>query len=390
VGALKSRLSLAVLVAAIACRRSPVPETRVDGGDLAPHFDAAPYFARAKVPAMAYAAVTRDEELMVGAVGMADPAHGAIATVDTRFESASIAKTVIATCVMQLVERGTLALDEDVSKYLPFRLRHPPSGAPLSLRLLLSHHGSIHDDEAETSEKRSKPLGVFLEGYLTARGRPRARAFSPARPGTRYEYSNVGAALAAYAVETTAARSFDEHSMTAIFRPLKMRSTSWALASGDAVPHALREGRHVPLPNPSHALYPVVDLASNVRDLVRLARAILRGGELDGARILSPASVDAMLSSQEGDPEQALGWQLRVVGGVHVVGHEGEDVGASSALFLDPSAGVGAIVLTNGDAFASGDEHRTGAIASLVEDLLARARSRGSRARDGVSSTDAN
>jgi len=60
----------------------------------------------------------------------------------------------------------------------------------------------------------------------------------------------------------------------------------------------------------------------------------------------------------------------RAIAGRDVVGHEGEDVGTSAALFLDRSSGTGAIVLANGDAFASGDRDRARALEDLLQALL--------------------
>ncbi|MCW5837824.1 MAG: serine hydrolase, partial [Labilithrix sp.] len=104
----------------------------------------------------------------------------------------------------------------------------------------------------------------------------------------------------------------------------------------------------------------------------RFARAVLRGGELDGARILTKPSVDEMLRVQMPDaaPADALGWQVRRFGGRVVVGHEGEDAGASTGLYLDVGAGAGAVVLANGDAFQSGEADRAAALGDLVERLL--------------------
>ncbi len=382
-------LALLLAASAVTCRKGPAPpEVKSDAAaSPSPSFDAGPFLSRAGVPALAYASVTRDDVVLLGASGKADTAHDAPVTVDTRFEAASIAKTIIATCVMQLAERGKVSLDEDVSKHLGFRVRSPRHDVPITLRLLLTHRASIHDLEPEVEEKRELPLGDFLERYLVEHDKPRQRAFLAAAPATTYEYSNVGASLAAYVVEKVSGRSFDEHTAEALFVPLRMLSASWTTRPSDAVPHTLREGRQVALRDPSHALYPVVDLETNVSELARFARAILRGGELDGARVLSPETVRQMLSPQFGTNDQALGWQVRTFGTARVVGHEGEDRGASTALFLDVEAGTGAVVLANGDAFSGNDPARAAALASLVEELLELARSR-SRA-DRISSTDA-
>jgi hypothetical protein len=74
-------------------------------------------------------------------------------------------------------------------------------------------------------------------------------------------------------------------------------------------------------------------------------------------RAISPASLARTIR-----PAQAR---------VRVAGHEGEDAGATTALFIDRAAGIGAVVLTKGDAFSSGDSARAAAIQTLLVELLA-------------------
>jgi CubicO group peptidase (beta-lactamase class C family) len=214
-----------------------------------------------------------------------------------------------------------------------------------------------------------------MQTYLISADAPRAASFLDARPGTTMSYSNVGAALAALAVEHVAGESFAKVSARRVFTPLRMTSTGWTATASPpvATPYAHRQGAFVALPQPSHAVYPAVDLFSSAHDLARFARAILRDGELDGARILSAASVRAMV---QGEGDQALAWQLRTIGGARVTGHEGEDAGATTALFLDLARGTGAIVLANGDAFGSGDKARADAVQVLLGALLAPSPSR--------------
>lgn len=357
-----------------------------DAAGAEPHAGAGPassapsgILERAKVSAVAYAAVDREREVLVAGAGLADRARGLAATGDTVFEAASVAKLIIAVCVMQLVEERRLSLDTPVSAHLGFAVRHPRFDDPITLRMLLAHRGAIRDRDDELTARAGADedaLAPFLERYLNDRGAPRGAAFFDTRPGAATRYSNVGAALAALVVERVTGEDFAEHSTRRVFEPLRMTATRWtAVPSPSAAqPYAFRGGTYFPLPPPSHAVYPAVDLHSTARDLARFARAVLRDGELDGARILTADSVRLMLRPVAGAADQALAWQLRTLDGSRVAGHEGEDAGASTALFLDREAGVGALFLANGDAFSSGDAVRASALQTLLVDLLARAR----------------
>jgi CubicO group peptidase (beta-lactamase class C family) len=335
-------------------------------------FDVDSLRARARVPAIAWATVTRTSEES-GAVGLAEVERSERANGATVFEAASIAKLVIATCVMQLVEEGRLALDADVSSYVGFSLRHPRMNQAITLRHLLSHTSSLRDRPETRAASSAIPLQDFLRGYFAER---KPGLFLDAGPGTTMEYSNVGPSLAALAVERVSHVRFAERAKANVFERLGMATAAFGHdavgRAAIAAPYRSTGEGFVRLPPSSHALYPVVDLFASARDLARFARAILRDGELEGARVLTAASVAEMVRIQLPDaaPSDALGWQARTIGGRQVVGHEGEDQGASTALYLDRNAGVGAVVLANGDAFQSEDEARVSAIAQVIEQLL--------------------
>lgn len=292
---------------------------------------------RARVPAIAYAWFTRDTQ-STGLSGEQKPSS---------FLAASIAKTVIGTCVMQLAVEKKLSLDADVSQYVGFPVRHPRHPqVVLTLRLLLSHVAALVDD-FDTLQAPGE-LEPFLRAYLSLPSH-----WAKEAPGAKLRYSNVGSAVAALAVERVAQRSFAEQSAARVFEPLKMSSTEW---------------------DRRRAVYPVVDLQSSAADLARFGRAILRGGELDGTRILPESAVDEML-------RDSLGWQHTKIGAYALTGHEGEDKRASTGFYIERARGIGALALANGDAFSSGDKRRAAAIADLLDTLLTTA----VRPRDGAS-----
>ena len=88
----------------------------------------------------------RRGETSARAEGFADAAANRAATPDDPVRIASISKLVTTIAVMRLVERGTLNLDADVSRWLGYPLRNPAfPDTPITLRLLLSHRSSLTD-----------------------------------------------------------------------------------------------------------------------------------------------------------------------------------------------------------------------------------------------------
>ena len=129
-------------------------------------------------------------------------------TADTVLNVASISKTFTNAAVLQLWEDGRIDLDDDVNRYLPFRLVHPRHpGTAITFRHLLTHTASIGDGEAyDSSYACGDPavsLGDWIEGYLVAGGKyyDAEESFLDAEPGETYSYSNVGFGLLGFLVE---------------------------------------------------------------------------------------------------------------------------------------------------------------------------------------------
>ncbi len=321
----------------------------------------------ARVPSIAYGRHTA-EGTSTGAVGLADVAAARLSTDETRYQVASIAKIVVALAVMQLVDAGRVSLDGDVSPIVGFGVG---AGRRVTLRALLSHTAGLADRTAELERAtRDTSLAAFSRAYWAD-----ARATRGGPDAGTYAYSNAGVALAALAVERVVGESYADHVHTQVFLPAGMTSCSFAPAPSDAVPHATRDGgTQERLGHASHAVYPVVDLWCTVGDVLRLGRVLLGRGAVDGRRVVSAVRVADMVTPVVGtaDDGQGLGVQLRTIGGHRVVGHEGEDRGATSALYVDLERGVAIAALANGDAFGSGEPARVRAFGDLVDGLAAR------------------
>jgi CubicO group peptidase (beta-lactamase class C family) len=333
------------------------------------------------VPGLAVAVVRDGKVDRAAAFGYADVAARKPVEVSTLFETASISKIVTGVCAMQLVERGAVSLDDDVSSNLPFVLKHPRfPAAPITLRMLLSHAASVRGDPMQMKACTSRgdptaPLGDYLREYVGNRGRSvdGGACFFPDPPGRAVRYSNVGVSLVALAVESRTKQPFDAYSREQVFEPLQMRDAAWRLAALDrsrvALPHRWTGSGFEATGHVGHAVYPVVDLRATAEDVAKLLAALTSGGALGGARILRASSLETMMHAHyaDADAHQGLVLQrLRLADRV-VWGHEGEDEGATTLAFFDPVTKSGAVALANGDAFVSGDAER----AKAMQDLMA-------------------
>jgi len=74
---------------------------------------------------LAAAVVADGQTVWTGGYGWADPEGEVPVTADTPFVVASVSKTVTATALMQLVERGLVSLDDPINDLLPFEVDNP-------------------------------------------------------------------------------------------------------------------------------------------------------------------------------------------------------------------------------------------------------------------------
>ncbi len=280
---------------------------------------------------------------------------------DTMFMLASISKTVTATALMQVWERGKIDLDADVNDVLPFRVRNPSfPNRPITAQQLLTHTSSIRDNWKVLNGlyvQGDSPieLGTMLERYLVPRRRyySASKNFSDKAPGSHYAYSNVGAALIGYLVEAATGVDFARWCETRIFAPLGMADTGWHLRGLDrgriALPYRRLQGGQWK----SYGLYgfpdyPDGELRTTAGELATFMAAYARGG----GPILKSATVDRMLRDQkEPGPWQGLIWYHTAGPGGPLVGHGGGDFGVTTEMWFRRSDGAGAVVLANGDAY---------------------------------------
>jgi CubicO group peptidase (beta-lactamase class C family) len=148
---------------------------------------------------------------------------------DTVFEIGSVTKVFTSLLLAQEVQRGEMALTDPASKYLPeavtLRTRHDRA---ITLLDLSQHTSAL--PPMPTNARAVGPAGS-LAGYTTGQLYQFLTAFTPAWDiGSRYQYSNLGAALLAHLIERRTATDYETLVRERITAPLGMRSTAITLS----------------------------------------------------------------------------------------------------------------------------------------------------------------
>jgi len=304
---------------------------------------------RYRVPGVAIG-MLRADELDVAAFGVTSVEHPLSVDGDTLFQIASVTKTMTATVIMRLIERGALDLDAPVRRYIPaFRLRDAAAQERATVRHLVTHTGGwLGDCFADFGNGDDA-----LERYVAAMAE--LEQITPL--GEIWHYSNSSFALLGRLIEVVTGKTYEAATRELLFVPLGM--TRSCFSAGEAITHRVAIGHVIVDEKPTvarpwafpRATTPVGGIVSTANDLMRYARFHLGDGTApDGARLLSRGSLDLMrtpLADADLDRKVGVSWFVRTVGGVRLQYHGGVAIGQQGVLMLAPDRGEAITVQTN-------------------------------------------
>lgn len=334
-----------MLLAAPAAAATSDLEARLDGlflGLMTTHH----------IPGAVLVVFQRGEVALSKGYGVANLETGApVDPRTTRFRVASNSKLLVATAVMQQIERGALDLDADVNRYLDGFAIEERFGEPVTLRELLTHTAGFDDrflHSAQHLEDDPEPLASYLARNMP----PRVM-----RPGRTISYSNHGYALAGHLVGRASGHSFADTIDRDILTPLGMSRSRFGVPTpipdDMARPYVWREGRHVDIGYDRLLDAPAGDLVTTGADMARFLLAHLHGGRLGDVQILKPESVAAMHRQQVTMAPGLSGWTLGFaqleLDGVDALTHGGSWRGFGTDTAIVPASGDGWFVSTNHD-----------------------------------------
>src|SRR5579862_1238956 len=304
-----------------------------------------------------------DGQEFLASHGVLSSATAVPVTLDSLFQVGSITKIWTATMIMQLVDEGRLSLDTTVSQVLPgARLGAEDVGDEVTVQHLLTHTSGI-DGDIFTDTGRGDDCVQRYVGQLD-------QAASVFPPGGAYSYCNSGYVLLGRIIEVLDGRSWDESLRVRLCEPLDLTQT--VTLPEEAILHRAAVG-HDAQGGPVHvwglprSVGPAAQITAAAHDLLAFARLHLDGGSTpDGTRLLSEASAAGMRlpraaipgfgppgasgsSGPAGSSGSAvgLGWRVEHWDGQTIVGHDGDTIGQSAYLRIEPQARVAVCLLTN-------------------------------------------
>ena len=280
---------------------------------------------------------------------------------DTLFQVASLSKWLTAWGVMTLVDAGRLDLDAPVTSYLK-RWSLPESefdNSQVTARRLLSHKAGLTDGLGYGGFPPGVPL-QSLEESLTRAADASPGADGRVRvgiaPGTEWKYSGGGFTLLQLLIEEITGEPFASYMQRAVFQPLGMNRSTYAIAPG-LTPNVAdlygTDGKV--LTAPRFTAMAAASFYTSASDLTAYAGASARcRWRADGRGVLKPETVKLMRqphAAQLGADIWGLGTMLYAPNGAgdFIIGHDGKRSPAiNSTARLNPLTGDGIVLLESG------------------------------------------
>jgi CubicO group peptidase (beta-lactamase class C family) len=273
------------------------------------------------------------------AVGYNDIATKAPLKRDAIFRIASQTKAITSVAVMMLYEEGKFLLEDPVSNFIP-EFKNPklldkfneadstyttvPAKREITIRDLLTHtsgidYAQIGSKEANAIYAKAGVVGGIGVDKIVLGDKMKILGGLPLfhNPGEKWTYG-LNTDLLGYLVEVVSGMSLDQFFRKRIFEPLGMKDTYFylpkekqsrlvVLYTEDSSNHLVKMEEHIGINGDFNRDYPNTNgtyfsggggLSSTAMDYAVFMQMLLNGGEYNGKRILSPASVRMMTVSQ--------------------------------------------------------------------------------------------
>ncbi len=281
-----------------------------------------------------------------GAYGEANKDHRIPNQLDTSYNIGSIGKIFTAVAVMQLVEAGSLRLDDTLAKHLP---DYPfPEKDSITVQQLLNHSSGL-GDYMEHADYKGRMHAIDTIADIL----PLIYADKPLfPPGERFGYSNSGMVLLGAIIEKASGLTYPDYLQRHVFDPAGMEDS-----------HLAQEVDLLANRSIGYLAKPEGGYRANVRDIMpasadgglrTTAPDLLRFDQaLGGTSLLRAESRERMLTPVGPAPFYASGWFTKRVDGHLAVGHGGGAPGISAEFRRYPDDGYTVIVLSNYDLAAT-------------------------------------
>jgi D-alanyl-D-alanine carboxypeptidase len=281
---------------------------------------------------------------LLAAYGASDTA-GTPMTPDLHYRIASVTKTFTATAVLELADRGKLALDDPISKYVT----DMPNGDVITLRNLLGMRSGLYEYSSDPSLFGAYTEDPLLPGYTLQTGLDLIRAHAPAAPPNQQTvYTDSNFLLLGFAIEKASGIPAPQY-LEDLARRTGLADTTFPTTPDMPEP----AGRGYTLANDkypksdvtrSNTIYPWTAgaIVSTVPDMLTYAPLLAGGAGLEPATWEARKTTTPLTSTGI-----KVGYGLGITEIGDWVGHDGSIAGYSNVVVHRPQSGTTIVVMVN-------------------------------------------
>jgi CubicO group peptidase (beta-lactamase class C family) len=315
--------------------------------------------AKLNIPGLSVAIAVNNQLLFSKGFGTSDLENAVLAKATTAYRTASVAKAMTATAVMQLVEQGKIDLDAPMQKYCA---AFPEKGSVITVRHLLAHQSGIRHYKNRVEAAGTEHYSSVIDSLKAFKDDPLLF-----EPGAKYSYTTYGYVVLGCVLEGASGMKYEEYLQKNIFQPAGMERTRvddvFAIIPDRARGYVkldinsmlmLSEGArkqikvggviNAPLHDTSGKI-PGGGLVSTAADLVMFAIAVNAG------KLVKQSTLEQMWTEQKAkegkETGYGFGWNVYKFGEQRVILHGGNQAGARSELRILPDKGIAIAVMTN-------------------------------------------
>lgn len=288
--------------------------------------------------------------------GLADVEEKRRVTTDTRFQAASISKSLNSMGILKLVQMGKLDPDADINKYLTswkFPYDSVSKNKKISTHNLLSHTAGL-DIHGFPGYKRKDTLPTIqqiLDGLRPANTRAVRSLFEP---GTKFKYSGGGTTITQLILTDVTGSNYADWMQKNVLQPLGMTNSSYRQPPADTANLATGYyGNGNPVTGKYH-VYPeqaAAGLWTTPTDLAKYIIECQLALEGKSQKVLSPAMMKKRLTPYI-DSAAALGVFIDKRKGQSWFNHNGGNEAFLCTSYGSMEGGNGVVIMINGDNFA--------------------------------------
>lgn len=306
-----------------------------------------------EIPGIAIGLVSKGKVFYAKGFGVKDLETQEPVSTKSIFHMASVAKTFVATAIIQLVEQNKVQLEDPIIKHLPYFKLKDERYKDITIKQMLTHTSGMPDVLFYNWRNPEYDKGA-LEKYVKSLKNKKLKF----APGEKFRYSNMAFNILGDLIAKVSKMTFEEYMDIHILNPIGMANSTFMkqeipseLATSPHVKRLRKKVSKIYPYNRSHA--PSGTLNSNVEDMMRYAVLYLSMGQFSDKPIFNTSSYNLLTSEQVAinrDRSIGLSWFLtKDMQNQPRIHHSGRDVGYQSWFVFYPQSSFAMVVLYNAD-----------------------------------------